>query len=367
METVRARPGDTLARIGKRFGITTVEMIKANPTLKNPDKIAVGQIINVPSVARHPPGGASPPSGASPADQASRAANAAADPTSNPKYVENAVVAVGLPIWGGPFYLYRSSVNGHGRDPVVIARNEAVLNGDPLKAATFELRSIYASKSEAQTAVAIYKMPGSYSYYWYNGLVLPTVISDTTAPTLCTALRQAVAQEQVDARAARDLSVQLALWYLGARLPIKAGEGPAVAPAVKAIASADAVLSGFSSAEQGVILEVRGMMKAADIAKIRQAYASGTDVVIKIGSRTIQYEPALKASGMTMFGEDGFLVGREAFTSEQEFVKTLLHETYRLVTSVSRTEGVSAATAKVETDAALDFSNRAYAAVMAGL
>ncbi len=361
METVRVKPGDTLAKIGKRFGISTVEMIKANPTLKNPDRIAVGQIINVPSIARHPP------SGASSTDEASHAANAASNPTTDPKYVENAVVAVGLPVWGGPFYLYQSTVNGRGRDPVVIGRSDAVLNGDPLKAAFFELRSIYASKAEAQAAVAIYKMPGSYSYYRYNGLVLPTVISDTTAPTLCKALRQAVAQEQVDAKAARDLSVQLALWYLGARLPIRAGEGPAVAPAVKTVAAADAVLSGFSSVEQGIIVEVRGMMKAADIAKIRQAYASGTDVVIKIGSRTIQYEPALKASGMTMFGEDGFLVGREAFASEQEFVKTLLHETYRLVTSVSRTEGVSAATARVEADAALDFSNRAYAAVMAGL
>jgi hypothetical protein len=147
---------------------------------------------------------------------------------------------------------------------------------------------------------------------------------------------------------------------------MKVGELP-IPAIVPAVAAADTALTGFNTVEQGIIVEVRGMMKAAEIAKIRQAYAAGVDVTIKLGCRTIQYEPALKASGMTMFGENGFLIGREAFVSEPEFVKTLLHETYRLMTSVSRTEGVSAATARVEADAALDFSNRAYAAVMAGL
>jgi hypothetical protein len=32
----------------------------------------------------------------------------------------------------------------------------------------------------------------------------------------------------------------------------------------------------------------------------------------------VQYEPGLPSSGMTMFGENGFLIGREAFSSAAE-------------------------------------------------
>ncbi len=67
---------------------------------------------------------------------------------------------------------------------------------------------------------------------------------------------------------------------------------------------------------------------------------SGT---VQIGGRVIQYEPGLPASGMTMFGENGFLLGREAVTSEAELTKTLLQETYRLTFSaIGRGAGASA-------------------------
>ena len=69
---------------------------------------------------------------------------------------------------------------------------------------------------------------------------------------------------------------------------------------------------------------------------------------------------------MTNF-PNGFLLGKEAFTSEAELVKTLLHETYRLNTSLSQTAGVSAATAAMETQAAFTFAEKAYQAVIAGL
>lgn len=79
---------------------------------------------------------------------------------------------------------------------------------------------------------------------------------------------------------------------------------------------------------------------------------------VNVGGRLIQYEPSLPASGMTMFGENGFLIGREAFTSPAELQKTVLHELYRLNTSTSAT-GVSAALAAQETKAAFDFAARA--------
>lgn len=73
----------------------------------------------------------------------------------------------------------------------------------------------------------------------------------------------------------------------------------------------------------------------------------------------IQYEPGLSASGMTMFGENGFLVGNEAFASSEELSKTVLHELYRLYTTQS-VSGVYGELAAQETKAAFDFANRAY-------
>ncbi len=61
---------------------------------------------------------------------------------------------------------------------------------------------------------------------------------------------------------------------------------------------------------------------------------------------------------MTMFGENGFLIGHEAFASGAELGKTVLHELYRLATSASA-GGVSRDLATKETKAAASFAERA--------
>ncbi|TFG67353.1 MAG: LysM domain-containing protein [Thermomicrobiales bacterium] len=42
------KPGDGLTRIATRFGLTVDEVLAANPTIKNPNKISVGQEIIIP-------------------------------------------------------------------------------------------------------------------------------------------------------------------------------------------------------------------------------------------------------------------------------------------------------------------------------
>jgi hypothetical protein len=85
----------------------------------------------------------------------------------------------------------------------------------------------------------------------------------------------------------------------------------------------------------------------------------GESIVINIGGRLIQYEPGLPASGMTMFGQNGFLIGREAFVSQEKLAKTVLHELYRLATSAS-SSGVSGSLATQETQAAYNFAQTAF-------
>jgi hypothetical protein len=59
-----------------------------------------------------------------------------------------------------------------------------------------------------------------------------------------------------------------------------------------------------------------------------------------------------------MFGENGFLLGREAFSSQSELNQTVLHELYRLTFSQAA-EGVSGVLATQETNAAASFAARA--------
>ena len=66
----------------------------------------------------------------------------------------------------------------------------------------------------------------------------------------------------------------------------------------------------------------------------------------------------LAASGMTMFGESGLLIGPGAFSSSLVRYQTVLHELYRLNFSNSA-GGFSADLAAQETQAAFDFDARA--------
>lgn len=117
-------------------------------------------------------------------------------------------------------------------------------------------------------------------------------------------------------------------------------------------------IPGYTATESGVIHEAQSILNSSELARIQAAHAAGQPVTVNIGGRLIQYEPGLPASGMTMFGEDGFLIGREAFVSRQELQQTILHELYRLTTSNSA-NGVSGALATQETKAAADFAAKA--------
>ena len=117
-------------------------------------------------------------------------------------------------------------------------------------------------------------------------------------------------------------------------------------------------IPGFSKAESSIIHEARGILGSSELAQIRAAHAAGKPLSVNIGGRLVQYEPGLSASGMTMFGENGFLIGREAFSSQTELRKTVLHELHRLNTSASST-GVSGSLAAQETKAAFEFAERA--------
>jgi len=49
--TYTVKPGDNLSKIAKRFGTNLAQLLKANPQIKNPDRIQVGQVVNLPDTS----------------------------------------------------------------------------------------------------------------------------------------------------------------------------------------------------------------------------------------------------------------------------------------------------------------------------
>lgn len=73
------KAGDTLSKIAKRNGMTLPQLLQANPQIKNPDKIAVGDVVNLPdtSIADTKPLPPKPVAAAKPASPVAAVAAAA--------------------------------------------------------------------------------------------------------------------------------------------------------------------------------------------------------------------------------------------------------------------------------------------------
>ena len=121
----------------------------------------------------------------------------------------------------------------------------------------------------------------------------------------------------------------------------------------------NAVIEDLSPEEQDIFRSAADVYFSSRFDEIRRAHLANEGVEIKIGGTVVMYEPDLPASGMTLFGEQGFVVGPEAFDSEAELAQTVLHEFHRLLTSQSRA-GVSGSLADAETCSAAAFAAGNY-------
>ncbi|WP_406844036.1 fibronectin type III domain-containing protein [Flavobacterium soyae] len=116
--------------------------------------------------------------------------------------------------------------------------------------------------------------------------------------------------------------------------------------------------STLTESEKSIAEESHQILNSLEFQKITDGFANKTPVQIEINGRTISYDDA-PFSGMTWFEKNGFNVGREAFESEKELIKTVLHEMHRLRTSTLRGSG-SATEVTKETKAAFDFAERTF-------
>ncbi len=277
------------------------------------------------------------------------------EPTRHPRYIQNAVQAVGIVSWGGPFRLDPEVDAGTSAGSVYLDRHATFLDEDPLAGSNLALNVVFRTPDAASRILAKMKKHGAYTFYvGPGGYFYPTLISDTTAPALCSALRKALERERVHATAARDTSIELLAWFIGARSPIQLRRSAATG------------LEAFTRTEQAIILEARRLVTSPAFTRLRAAHTAKKGLSIRFGGRLIQYEPDAPVSGMTLFGENGFLLGREAFTTEAELIKTVLHELHRLSMSTVQVEGATMALVRSETQAAQAFAERALKATLEG-
>lgn len=80
--------------------------------------------------------------------------------------------------------------------------------------------------------------------------------------------------------------------------------------ALKGLASINASksLSGFNSVEKNIIKDAQGILNSSDMDKLVQAYNKGESFEIVVNGRKIVCEPDAPVSGMTLFGENGFVL-----------------------------------------------------------
>jgi hypothetical protein len=203
-------------------------------------------------------------------------------------------------------------------------------------------------------------------YRGEGGLLWPTILNAQTAPRMMSVYKPALSAARENVIAVRNGFINILFWYIGARMPVKTkGGGTVRSTSTRAVGTR--LIEGFSKTESAIIHEAQTILRSPKMATIRAAHEAGHGVTVKIGNRLIQYEPALNSSGLSMFGENGFLIGNQAFSSKAELTKTVLHELHRLYTSAATKGGaVSGALVKQETRSAFEFAEKAYKALFAG-
>jgi hypothetical protein len=113
-----------------------------------------------------------------------------------------------------------------------------------------------------------------------------------------------------------------------------------------------------------IFTEARTIFRSPLLEGIRESFAKNIEMKVRIGAYYVQYEPGIPTgtfSAMTDFEGNGFTMARDAFKSEDEFKKTILHEVYRLRTSARAPVEAGHEKQRVETDAAFHFAERYYA------
>jgi hypothetical protein len=172
---------------------------------------------------------------------------------------------------------------------ISIPKGDFYLDKDPLGGSSMEQNQVYKSRAVAEAVVSdLTKQTPDwavYTYYLQDGIILPTTLSDTTIPNLMPFIRQQREQNLADLKATADLAKAVALWYIGARFPIKIRPG-GPAGAVGGEAAKQAEKEGLKQAEKEALKQ--GEKEAAKQAEKEGLKQEGKEVAKAVRKPPVQ-------------------------------------------------------------------------------
>ena len=138
---------------------------------------------------------------------------------------------------------------------------------------------------------------------------------------------------------------------------------------IHALAVEALVNRGLSKQAAALAYEAVKFIRSVEFNELVDAYKNGLVKQVTFDGYVVQYEPGIpqSCSAVTLFSERGFVMGPQAFSEREETSKTILQELYRLNTSEIAGTGYPGGPESpnaVETNAARDFANRAFAAIL---
>jgi RHS repeat-associated protein len=129
-------------------------------------------------------------------------------------------------------------------------------------------------------------------------------------------------------------------------------------PSTKLVAAKSGanILDGLSDIEKTVVKDAKKILDSKTFKTAVENMKTGSTTETTINGYKIIFQSDGPFSGFTLFGEKGFVIGKEALASSTELSKTVYHETFRLATSTAKTNGfVSQSVITTETKMTTDF------------
>src|ERR1041384_7873853 len=119
--TYTVKPGDTLSKVAMRNGVTLAQLLQANPQIKDPNRIKVGDAINLPDGSTGVPAGSTDDTKPLPANMsAALAAAPPATPNPEPTSTQAAAGALGAAL-ADELGMLSAKYETGGRGPGVVS------------------------------------------------------------------------------------------------------------------------------------------------------------------------------------------------------------------------------------------------------
>ncbi|CAN5270813.1 hypothetical protein BH11PSE9_BH11PSE9_15850 [soil metagenome] len=221
-----------------------------------------------------------------------------------PEYIENRAHSGLIRGLGGSFEI---SLRPDGAKAIVIERRACEVGTDPLAAGEYAATGIYAYEREALAAVARVRAvapnnkDAAYAHYrGPEGVVLPTMICDTTAPNLTRTLRALLDLERANGRATSKTLLEVVITLGGLR---GAGAARGVSPGAGKVPGPPSNVKLPMSSAGASVVSASGYISRAEMLRRVVAIWERTPVLQRLARARKLVGPAQQKELIEILGE----------------------------------------------------------------